>query len=218
MKMVVVGGNSRDIGKTSVMAGLIRALPQYQWTAIKLTQYGHGLCSVDGEECECAPSEHPFAVDEETDRAGRTDTSRFLAAGARRALWVRVRQGMLEGALPAFQSAIAKDEHVIVESNSILRFYRPNVYLTVLDPIKKDFKASAREFLAQADACLILEPGLTHCTWEGVSVDLLREKPCFSLERAGSLPPEIAAFVEQRLGAAQNGRARLPQGARGFHP
>lgn len=199
MKMVVVGGNSRDIGKTSVVAGLIRALPHYHWTAIKLTQYRHGICSVDGEECDCAPQEHPFAVDEETDRTGRTDTSRFLVAGARRALWVRVRQGMLEAALPALERAIAREEHVILESNSILRFYRPNVYLTVLDPTKRDFKTSAREFLAQADACLVLEPGLEHCTWEGVSPDLLQGKPCFSIQRSCSITPEITAFVEARL-------------------
>ena len=45
MKMVVEGGNSRDIGKTSVVAGLINALRRYNWTAIKLTQYGHGAYS-----------------------------------------------------------------------------------------------------------------------------------------------------------------------------
>ena len=122
MKMVVVGGNSRDIGKTSVVAGLVSALRHYNWTAIKLTQYGHGVCSVDGEECDCAPDEHSFAITEETDRSGKTDTSRFLVAGARRALWARVRMGMLEAALPALRQAIANDKHVILESNSILRF------------------------------------------------------------------------------------------------
>lgn len=204
MKMVVVGGNSRDIGKTAVVAGLIRALAQYRWTAIKLTQYGNGICSEDGEECGCAPEEHPFAIDEETDRAGRTDTSRFLAAGARRALWVRVRMGMLEAALPALQSAIAGDEHVIIESNSILRFYRPNVYLTVLDPAKQDFKASAREFLAQADACLVLEPGLAHPAWETISAEWLQSKACFRIQRESSITPEIVAFVEERLFARRN--------------
>ena len=124
MRMVVVGGNSRDIGKTSVVAGLIRALPHYDWTAVKLTQYGHGICAADGKECGCAPEEHPVAVTEERDRGGRSDTSRFLAAGAQRALWVRVRMGMLETVLPALGQAIGDAGHVIVESNSIVRFLR----------------------------------------------------------------------------------------------
>ena len=33
MAIVVVGGHTRNIGKTSVMAGLIRALPEMRWTA-----------------------------------------------------------------------------------------------------------------------------------------------------------------------------------------
>ena len=198
--MVVVGGNSRDIGKTSVVAGLIRALPQYHWTAIKLTRYGQGVCSVDGEEeSDCAPEEHPFVITEETGRTEETDTSRFLVAGARRALWVRGRMGMLETALPALQRALGRDENVILESNSILRFYQPNVYLSVLEPATADFKDSAREFLGRADACLVLEPGLGRAVWEGISLDLLRSKSLFSIRPDCYMTPEIAAFVEARL-------------------
>ena len=208
MKMVVVGGNSRDIGKTSVVAGLIRALRQHNWTAIKLTQFGHGRCSVGGEECDCAPEVHPFAITEETDRSGESDTSRFLVAGARRAVWLGVRMGTLETALPAIRQAMAGEEHVILESNSILRYYQPNVYLTVLDPTRRDFKDSAREFLGRADACLILEPGLEQAVWDGISADGIRGRPIFSIHRDCYVTPEIAAFVEERLAATKC--AQLP--------
>ena len=211
MKMVVVGGNSRDIGKTSVVAGLINALRRYNWTAIKLTQYGHGVYAEDGEEYDGAPDGHPFAITEETDRSGKTDTSRFLVAGARRALWARVRMGTLETALPALRQAIANDEpfgsaqgrHVIIESNSILRYYQPNVYLTVLDPTRRDFKASAREFLARADACLILESDQEQAVWEESLVELIRGKPAFSIHPQRYVTSEIAAFVEERLAATE---------------
>ena len=201
--MVVVGGNSRDIGKTSVVAGLINALRRYNWTAIKLTQYGHGDDSEDGEEGYRVSDERPFAITEETDRSGKTDTSRFLVAGARRALWARVRMGTLETALPALRQAIANDEHVIIESNSILRYYQPNVYLTVLDPARRDFKDSAREFLARADACLILESGLEQAVWEEILVELIRGKPAFSIHPPRYVSPEIATFVEERLGTTE---------------
>ena len=36
MSVVVVGGNTRNIGKTSVVAGLIAAMPEKLWTAIKI--------------------------------------------------------------------------------------------------------------------------------------------------------------------------------------
>jgi len=53
MAVVVVGGHSRSVGKTSVVAGLIAALPEYAWNAMKITQFGHGVCSRNGELCDC---------------------------------------------------------------------------------------------------------------------------------------------------------------------
>ena len=199
MRMVVVGGNSREIGKTSVVAGLIHALPHYNWTAVKLTQYGHGICAADGKECGCAPEEHPFAVTEETDRSGRSDTSRFLAAGAQRALWARARMGMLETVLPALWQAIGDAGHVIVESNSIIRFCNPAVYLTVLDPAKRDFKDSAREFLSRADGIVRLSSLAVDPAWEGVALEVARSKPHFAVSHSHYVTPELAEFVEERL-------------------
>ena len=53
MAIVVIGGHSRSVGKTSVVAGLISALPELNWTAVKVTQYGHGICSANGKPCDC---------------------------------------------------------------------------------------------------------------------------------------------------------------------
>src|SRR6266481_4602540 len=82
MAIVVIGGHTRNIGKTSVVAGLIAALPEMHWTAFKVTQFGHGMCSANGEPCDCETGEHTVAVSEE--RAGgdsTTDSGRYLAAG-----------------------------------------------------------------------------------------------------------------------------------------
>lgn len=206
MKMVVVGGNSREVGKTSVVEGIIRALPHRNWLAIKLTQFGHGVCSVDGHECHCATEEHPFAICEERDRSGATDTSRFLAAGARRALWVRVRWGMLETVIPRLRQAIDGEENIIIESNSILRFFQPTLYLSVLEPATNDFKVSAREFLGRVDAFLALGQDLERPRWEGVSLEQLRGKPVFSIRRDCYVTPEIAEFVEARLTSEETAR------------
>jgi hypothetical protein len=202
MRMVVVGGNSRSVGKTSVAAGLIRALAGYKWTAVKLTQYGHGICATDGKECGCAPEEHPWAVTEETDPGGGSDTSRFLAAGARRALWVRVRMGMLEAVLPALGQAIANDDAVIVESNSILEYYEPAVYLMVLDDTRQDFKESARRFLPRADGIVWLGSLPAQPAWKDIRPEVIRSKPIFSISAAEYVTPEMVAFVERRLDAA----------------
>ena len=86
MKLVMIGGHTRNIGKTSVVEGIIRAFTNLQWTAVKITQFGHGVCSVNGESCGCTVNEHQYAITEERSLDSGTDTSRFLAAGARRDL------------------------------------------------------------------------------------------------------------------------------------
>src|SRR5271157_6020145 len=169
MSLIVIGGHSRSVGKTSVVAGLIAALPEFHWTAVKITQYGHGICSANGELCDCATDDHSWAVTEERDRSGASDTSRFLLAGAERSLWVRTRQGFLAEAMPRVRQELAKAANAIVESNSIIRFVRPDLYLTVLDPGTADFKNSAREYLDRADVILWHEhPGET--AWADVSL------------------------------------------------
>ena len=97
--LVVVGGHSRNIGKTSVVCGIIRGLPDLNWTAIKITQYGHGVCSHKGEPCECADPIHPVAISEER-AASDSDSGPFLDAGARLTYWVRTPAGGLGEAMP----------------------------------------------------------------------------------------------------------------------
>ena len=50
-----------------MVASLIEALPHYNWTAMKITQHGHGICSAVGEPCDCAVEyDHPYAITEES--------------------------------------------------------------------------------------------------------------------------------------------------------
>lgn len=174
MALVVVGGSTRNIGKTSVVAGLIAALPSRLWTAIKITQYGHGICSADGKECDCATADHVVAFTEERDAAGRSDTSRYLHAGARRSLWVRTQQGELFEAMPRLRKEIAKGGNVIIESNSILRFLQPDLYISVLDPAIEDFKGSARRYVDRADLILMPEACSNQATWQRELEPILR--------------------------------------------
>jgi len=205
MAIVVVGGHTRNIGKTSVVAGLIRALPEMRWTAFKITQFGHGVCSANGEPCDCETAEHTIAVSEERDPATGTDSARYLEAGAVRSFWVRTRQGQLAEAMPRlrkeFERAQADGGNVIVESNSILRFLRPDVFLTVLDPATKDFKESALRYLDRADAVLLPELEIGRPEWSGVSLKLIEGVPRLQMRRPGYVTEEIRSFVAEQLAA-----------------
>jgi hypothetical protein len=199
MKLIVVGGHSRNIGKTSVMAGLIRGLPSLGWTAVKITQYGHGICSQDGQPCGCEPTEHPFELTEETDPHGRADTRRFLAAGARRSLWLRVREGQLGMAFPGLIEAVRRDDYVIMESNRVLGFLEPDLYLVVLDSSRPDFKSSAREYLARADALVPISPLFDAAAWPDVEPEAFRNKPMFPVLAGRYFSPALCDFVRTKL-------------------
>lgn len=201
MAIVVVGGHTRNIGKTSVVAGLIAALPERRWTAIKVTQFGHGVCSANGEPCDCETADHTLAISEERDRQSGTDSSRYLAAGAARSFWVRTRQGQLSEAMPRVRALLAESENVIVESNSVLRFLQPDVSLSVLDPAVKDFKASALRYLDRVDALIVPAGAVFEDGWGGVSLRMIERKPRFEFVAPEYCTAELVGFVAERLGA-----------------
>jgi len=198
MSLVVIGGHSRSVGKTSVVAGLISALPDYEWIAAKITQYGHGICSANDEACDCATGDHSWAITEERDRTGESDTSRFLVAGASRVFWVRTEQGRLAEAMPTLRDRLKNARNVIIESNSVLKFLRPDLYLTILDPCNVDFKKSAQEFLDRADA-VILHQSSHNPSWQSVSLKPIADCPVFPIQPPKYVTPQLVEFVRAKI-------------------
>src|SRR5437868_14534771 len=83
--------------------------------------------------------------------------------------WVRTEQGRLAEAMPSLREKLKTAENIIVESNSILKFLRPDLYLTVLDPATADFKTSAREFLDRASAVILHDRPAADSAWKDIS-------------------------------------------------
>jgi hypothetical protein len=200
MAIVVIGGHSRNVGKTSVVAGLIAALPEFHWAAMKITQYGHGVCSRNGGACHCATDDHTWAISEEKDRSGDSDTSRFLIAGAARVWWVRTQQGRLAEAMPSIRHRFAGSRNTILESNSILKFLKPDLYITVLDAANADFKLSAQEFLDRANAVILHKGTQGKAAWDQISLKPVATRPVFYIQPPTYITPQIVEFVKDRLG------------------
>jgi molybdopterin-guanine dinucleotide biosynthesis protein len=193
LAVVVVGGHSRNIGKTSVVAALIARLPELRWTAFKITQYGHGFCTADGKPCQCQTEDSCVSITAERDATSGTDTSRFLAAGAVRSLWVRTRVGMLAESMPRIRQELAASENAILESNSVLEFLKPDLYLVVVDPSVSDWKDSARRFFSRADAVLL-------CGNSGASaLTIPAETPRFRIAAPNYISEEAVEFVRSRI-------------------
>jgi hypothetical protein len=205
-QMIVVGGHTRSIGKTQLVCDLIAAFPNENWIAGKITQYGHGVCAQNGENCDCAPDDHVCAISWEKS-ANETDSGRFLAAGARRSFWLRTKQGYLAEGMPLLREALreAADTdpsapgRVILESNTLLQFLKPSLYLMVLDPSKADFKESARLQMDRASAFVLRQPlhaANSAVPWAGFPIQLLRGKPEFLQREGEALPPDLLVHVQ----------------------
>ena len=188
MKLLVVGGHTRNIGKTSLAASIIAATRELDWTALKITQYGHHICSTSGDACGCVVEdpEHPFAITPELDATSGTDTARLLQAGAREVYWVRTRSGDLDQAMPDLRKLLDGREYVLMESNSILRFLKPDLYISVLQYDADDFK---RKGIHSVEGPLTL-------------ADLL--------QRATDHIPHHAHYIEEKRKALNIGERALP--------
>lgn len=210
-RVIVVGGHTRSIGKTQLVCDVISAFPGANWIAGKITQYGHGVCARNGEDCDCAPTEHVCALDWELRDDTGTDSARFLASGARRSFWLRTKQGFLAEGLPLLRAAIEEVQTtsygepptLILESNSLLQFLKPSLYFAVVHPSKEDFKDSARAALDRADA-LVLRGAPTAFSvavpaWTQLPSRLLREKPSVSQQEGEPLPQPLRILVQRVL-------------------
>jgi len=212
-RVVVVGGHTRSIGKTQLVCDIISAFPSAQWVAGKITQYGHGVCARNGDNCDCAPTEHVSALDWEMQADTGTDSARFLAAGACRSFWLRTKQGYLAEGLPLFRAAVQEAcatsygavPPLILESNSLLQFLKPSLYLAVVDPSKEDFKDTARAALDRADAIVLRGsasvPPEAAPAWTKLPSRLLREKPSVSQREGEALPQPLQVLVQRMLEA-----------------
>jgi len=140
MAIIVVGGSGRGAGKTALICGLIRALPQRHWTAVKVTSHAHG---------------NSEPVYEEIAAGQATDTARYLAAGAKRALLVTAHEGSLAKELSRILDAHSAG-NLIFESNAVLYHLKPDLCFAVSSHLKGERKPSFEIVERCADATVAL--------------------------------------------------------------
>jgi hypothetical protein len=191
--LLVIGGQCRKVGKSALAADIIRAFSDRHWTAVKITPYAESGCPVNGPSCNCSPQDHPYAIREETRRSGNSDSSRFLAADADRALWVETKEHRLQNALPALATELANADHAIIESDALMRFWKPSLFVMVLDTSNPDFKDSARENLERADVFVFRSPfDDSDPRFQSLAATA---KPRFFQSLGSPLPPQFRHFL-----------------------
>ena len=193
MATIIVGGHARNVGKTSFVAALIKSFHCYPWTAVKISSHWH-----QEEKTGNAADGSPCFVFEETDSAGHSDSSRYLAAGARRSLWVRVREDRWAGAVEVLSPLLCSEPFLIVEGNNALRFLTPDLYVLVMDYGVEDFKESALDNLGRVDAAIAMKyrPGRI---WASVPPEPLEHLTLFHTDHPGKIPRQFIDFARTKL-------------------
>lgn len=177
MFTLVIGGSASGVGKTTLVCALLRALPEFDWTAIKISSHDHGLS---------AP------VYEEPEGGEGSDTSRYLAAGACRALLVSAPGPELP--LAELQAACYSTTHALIESNRIVDHLCPDICLAVVG--EEAAKHSFASPLHRADAVIVR----SHAALDRVQAPV---SACvFCIEDCNCPPPELVAWIRGRVSCA----------------
>jgi hypothetical protein len=187
--IVVVGAHSRKVGKTSIVCSLLQGIPELEWSAVKISSNRRGTAGV-------------AAIEEGGGARPDCDTSRFLAAGASRAVWIRAQDAEMAGAAAVVREIAAGGRHLIVESNRIVEHLDPDVYVLALDFHIDDFKASARRLFRRADDYVLSRSTCEMPNWPDIPLDELLRKPAHRIEPPDFAPVKLIEELRRRLGLA----------------
>lgn len=169
--LVVVGGHTRAVGKTATIEHILRARSGERWVAVKVSAHRHA-------------SADDSALVEEADRSTPlTQTGRYLEAGAHRAFLCRTPEARLADTAAFLRQLLADGANVIVESNRIARFVRPDVVLFVVSPSIADWKSSSGACLAAAGALVTGERAGEVAGALAAQGTRLRGRPVFEMDR-----------------------------------
>jgi hypothetical protein len=139
--LLVVGGHSRGVGKTTLVERLLGDRCGETWIAVKISAHRHAPEGASAPLIEEARGPDP-----------QSQTGRYLVAGARRAFLVRAPDAAMAQAAAFIERLRAGGSNVIVESNRIVQYVTPDALIFVIDPRIADWKPSSDACLAAADA------------------------------------------------------------------
>ncbi|MDO8678145.1 MAG: hypothetical protein Q7R30_06230 [Acidobacteriota bacterium] len=149
--LIVVGGHSSGVGKTSVVEHILRSRRRREpWAAVKISAHRHATAD-----------DSPPLVEETVSPSLLTQTGRYLEAGACRAFLCRTPDARLADTATFLRGLLAEGTSVIVESNRIARLVLPNILLFIVSPSVADWKPSSGPCLTRADALVTGERAAT---------------------------------------------------------
>lgn len=135
--ILIVGGNARLIGKTTMVCMLLKEFSKKN-NIIGLKVVTHYKDDGKYEDKKKIVLTEDFTIIKEENRQSHKGTSLMLRAGASASFLIRCKYEFINEAFNAFQQRIEKNSVIICESNSIANYIKPGVFLIIKNRDKQD--------------------------------------------------------------------------------
>src|SRR5258705_4906122 len=148
--IVAISGFTSEVGKTTLLCELLRALPG--WEAIKMTRGHYRSCGKDPHSCcvsHLLSNEPVIRSGRELTYAAGKDTGRYWDASASNVHEVIVTDSQVEQGIDQVLKRVSAPG-VLIEGNSFLDFVHADLVFMVANATDEKIKSSARRALSHA--------------------------------------------------------------------
>ena len=129
--MILIGGNSRNCGKTTLACNIIGKLAKsHEVIGLKVTAMRPGEDHLHGNHD--IENSSDFTIFEELDPLTHKDTSRMLQSGAKRVFYIQALDESIENRLLDFISKYSNKQPIVCESRSLRRLIKPSLFLMMI--------------------------------------------------------------------------------------
>ena len=146
--MLLIAGTGRNSGKTTFACSVINKFSRlFPVVAIKISPHLH-------EDRACVKplfTGREFLVAEETDASGSKDSSRMLAAGARKSFFVMARDEQLPVAWLKARTLLTPHDMIVCESGGLRNLIVPGLFLIINNSLNKDAKKINKKYRRVCD-------------------------------------------------------------------
>jgi hypothetical protein len=159
-EMVMIGGNSRNTGKTTLACNIISKLSEtHEVVGLKVTSIRPGEEDLHGTHCEEVASS--YTILEELNSESPKDTSKMLRAGATHVYYIRVTEVFMEKAILHFLSCYINNQLIVCESRSLREILKPGLFVMMMRSPVVGTAKDVSTYLSMADKVYCFEGNQT---------------------------------------------------------
>jgi len=149
-EMIMIGGNSRNSGKTTMACSCIAKLSDvHEVIGLKVTSIRPGEEDLHGNH-EDNFSDN-FSIYEEKNPESLKDTSKMLKAGATHVYYIRAEENFTKQAILHFLSKYVNKQLIVCESRSLREIISPGLFLIMMKLQVVEKTKDMDKYLKKAD-------------------------------------------------------------------